>query len=281
MLLTGLALRAVDNDPTGPWASSATLLGCAVLAGCLAVWLCLQRYVVASGVFLALAVTVFGLGHGQKGPVAVVLLNVMALAATAFVWAPLEAWLRGRTPWDLRQGVPSPFAHVAVLVALFALTILAGGASWGLGVHVLAWPAVVAVMLALVACLWDADARFPLIGAYGLALAAFTLDLPGVAGEPLWVRSAELAAFVSAVTLPTRTTGWWARLQEWLAVPPRRDGWPTAWFGPTQTAAGAMVALMSLWLCFTEDFRPHPLTGPLVPWPCCCRRRGCSSARIA
>ena len=197
ILLIGLALRAVDHDATGPLAASATLLCCAALSGCMAVWLALQRYVVASGVLVSLAVTVYGVDHGQTGPLAVVLLNVLALAASGLVWVVLEVWLRNRTiSWYLRYGVTAPFAHVAIQVALAGLAVLAGITSFGVPIHILTWPTIVVVLLALFASLWDADASFPLAGTYALALVAILFVVPRVADEHLWLLFAAVSVFV-------------------------------------------------------------------------------------
>src|SRR5262249_660819 len=128
------------------------------------------------------------------------LVNALGLGVAATFWAGVELalgvrWAAPGPPGEpalarsrfaiLRSAVGMPpFAHFAANVALALRPVavgvaLASGAAGARGPRPapLAWAAALAVGAALAVSLWDAEARFPLLGLYSLGLAAVGLGL--------------------------------------------------------------------------------------------------------
>jgi hypothetical protein len=265
-----LALRGAWADPARPWWSAGATLAVSALAGILALRARLERYTYISGLLVNLAGTILWIAWGPWTATGFAYTQVICAAAAAALWCLLQRALpMEATPLRWRGRWP-PFSHAAVTAGLWTMGVViplelagpgraAGGA--------LAWTALVALIVALVVCLWDSAAGFTLGGLYAAGLFAIGLtlhssDLPA----PNFGRMAALllAGHVLLASLLQRAQALWTRLGHTLRLPARPAGWPVAWFLPTQTIAGGVVVSLSLGLALGWEGLLPRLAGPLA-----------------
>jgi hypothetical protein len=294
-----LAIRGAWNDPHRPyWSAPATLVFSGLFA-VLAVWSRWPRpgtagngepdlsaaamkaarsvrpvYVDVSGLLINMTGILLWLAWGPGTLDSFVCTNVLCLAVAAGLWLLLELALRARTtPVDLR-GLGLPFTHVAIVVALCALTlrvavaVISSMAEGGLSLDdSLAWPALGATAVAVTLCLWDREAGFALGGLYTLGLQAIGLALHGSNLSPPWfgwTAGLVLAAYVLLTAATATVAPRWTDLWRTLRLPGRSAAWPEAWFVPAQAVVAVLVLVLSVWMAIAFDRPAERLAGPLA-----------------
>jgi hypothetical protein len=269
--VAGLSLRAIGEDPAGPWVPAAGLLAGASLAGALALWTVRQSFVWVGGLLLVGIAVAFGVAADVHRSPDWVALNMLGQALAAAGCSACGSLVRRRWPHRLPRGNALPFTHVATLLSLLGVVALGvlNGAAVLANLPVpppgfLGWAALASVLLALVVSLWDPEALFPLAGLYAAGLAALGFLLTALPARWPGLEGPALAAFVTAVALIVRPRLAWLRLGRWLAIPRRVDRWPTAWYWPIQVLLGGTAAALSVWLCLSPGSREEQLAGPLT-----------------
>jgi hypothetical protein len=315
-----LAVRGAWNDPHRPyWSAPATL----VVSGLFAVLAVCSRwprptpaaeadpavpaataavlgslrpvYVDVSGLVINVTGVILWLAWGLGSFDSFVCTNILCLAVAAGLWLLLELALRARTPPVDLRGQYLPFSHTAILVALCAIALRVGVAvvsSVGEGglemAGPLAWTALGATAVAVVLCLWDREAGFPLGdlyglgfrpeylpfvpqfalgGLYALGLQSIGLALHGSRLAPAWfgwTAALVLAGYVLLTTVVGTVAPRLTRLWQALRLPDRPAGWPEPWFVPTQTAVAAVVVVLSVWMAIDFDAVGQRLAGPVA-----------------
>ncbi len=210
-----LAFRMLDNNPTGPPWTTATLF---TLGGLMTAWGILrgqQRFgLYAAALFIAATNTWFiemASGRVQDG-VHFILVNITALAASCI--AP--AWIAGtqalraadhppsRPWWPLGLHRPATFFCVMVLLLLVGGHLVddfGGGGPQATGTFT--WIAIAATFASIVACGWDPRVRLLAARLYAIALVVAGqflnhLDLEG--DRMWWSLTCTLAAFILATS---------------------------------------------------------------------------------
>jgi hypothetical protein len=294
-----LALRGAWDDPQKPYWSAPATLAVSGLFAVLAVWLRWPRpslaaddepdlatmamktfrslrpiYVDVSGLLINVTGIILWLAWGPGTFDSFICTNIVCLALAAGLWLLAELALRARTPAvDLRGHYP-PFSHLALLVALSALTLrvaVAVAASVGeAGLAMdgpLAWTAlgITAVVVAL--CLWDREAGFARGGLFAVGLQAIGLALHASRATPPWfgwTAGLALAGYVLLTSVIATVAPRLASLWQALRLPDRSAAWPEVWFGPAQTAVAAVVLVLSVWMAIAFGTLAERLAGPLA-----------------
>jgi hypothetical protein len=216
-----LSLRALDGDPLTPWWTVGGLIAMALLFAVLAWEAAHRRYVWASGMLLNLAVSIWWIESGYRLASAVagvtlrdlVYINTIAAAVTAIYSVVVHRRRidrpEGSAPEDLgpedsvpvdsgpdtRSGVSLHRVAVWVMLAMMLLGVGVGliadwaGATLD-GNKVLSGLAVVAVIVTLVARLWDPRSQYTvaclyLSGALGMGALVDSLDIADTS-QLLW-----------------------------------------------------------------------------------------------
>jgi hypothetical protein len=260
LLVLALAVRGVQQDPTGPLWSTAAVLVVSGLAGALALWSRLQVYVYVSGLLLNLAGTIwFDVWHA---PLDLALINLASLALASAFWSLVELRLWTRTPLlDLRHGW-LPFSHVAAVFAVCGLAGLIGASvATDFGFRIsgfefqvangVTWIALGAAALALAACLNDPQARFPVAGLYILGLSTLGLTLHSLSPVPQWLLGTLLSSYVLLAAVLWGVARQPGELGQMLRRLARTQDRPGSWFGPAQTLLACVTVVLSVWTCLT------------------------------
>lgn len=289
-LVVLLALGGAWGDPSRPYWSCAATLAVFMLIGALAVWARRPWYVYASGLLLNVAAYLvwqawlvdrwgvfawFPLGPDLFDRF--LLLQIMALSLASLMWSLIENHLRRREPpIDLRNNA-FPFAHVAVLLAVQFLVVLGlsalGGDLFGLGVHVrgtLAWFTIAITAVALLACLWDPEARLlglPFAPLYILGLVGGAVALHQQVFPPRalgWHAGLLLGVSVFAASVLAWLSPRWIALARKLHLTSRVHGWHAGWFIPAQISVAILALTLSIWICLDFVSVSDRLAGPIV-----------------
>ncbi len=185
--------------------------------------------------------------------------QALALAATAAFWTALKLALPKRTPSLSFGDVELAPSHLVVLAAVSLMLVLVTVGAVGnifidyrVPVGQLDGICLLVVAAAVVFCLWDSSARFPLAALYFLGLAA----------EGLWLRYREmgpreylwnLAPEVGGVMIVAGILGWWfSRMgRVWRALGIlNEERWSADWFHLCQAFFGVIVASLAFWVAF-------------------------------
>ncbi len=289
-LVVLLALRGAWGDPGKPYWSTAAALAVAVLIGAQAVWVRRPAYVYASGLLLNLvgylvwqawAVENFNVQAWMLwGPGVFdrfLFIQILCLAGSSTCWSLIDWRLRlGTPPIDLRARF-MPFPHAAVWLALHLLAMLVltalGSDVFELKVRLggsLAWTALLATLLALLICLWDAESSLwglpagPLY-AFGLLTLGFILHQtappPRLVG---WTGGLMLASYMLATNVGIRLAPWLVVLKRLLRLPSRSESMLALWYRPTQVLMAGVVLGLSVWISLNFATLPERLAGPLT-----------------
>lgn len=173
----------------------------------------------------------------------------------------IRAVYRTTGPWCR----PLVFAHAAVLGGL-ALTGLV--AAWGLVRGLLAgpplvpqtldWLALIATGAALVICLWDRAARFPLAGLYvgGLTAVGMGQIQRGLAPAQffLWGGVCDLAGFVLVAALLGWVLAKLGPVASRLRIPADARRWSGQWFRVLQAVLALASASLVVWIATEVSF---------------------------
>jgi hypothetical protein len=263
-----LALRAARSDPQRPYWSSGVTLAVAAMIGASAIRSRSQALVYLSGLLMPLsflvawvawrpvdtssswAPTAYGLGYTL----------LLGLAASSFAWSGIELTFRSATPpVSLRSQGPF-FVHLAAWMALplgcalfigsFPADLIYSGIP---GHWLLPCSALVALGLAFLVQLWDAEAPLPLAGLYGAGVLAVGLMLQSFAipASRFWLMA--MLASAGYVLLAALLASSLPRMQElWRALQLTPQGaWPQLWFLTVQLLAGLLVVGLSLLVTLT------------------------------
>jgi hypothetical protein len=256
-----LTLPSTWGDPLRPMVPAGAVLAVSLMAGVLAIGTRRPHYVWISGLLLDLVGLLFWWAWGPGTPISFVLMNALGLAVAAAFWTGIDLALSNvlnvveQTPLSLRRFLHTPFAHVAVLIALglvvLAVVFLVGSdmppplaAPDGL-----AWAALAAVAVALVVALADRRAVFAPPGLYVLGLSAVGLVLHQLKRTPAeigWSATLMLAAYTVLASLMAHAGRRWR--EHWLLV--------------MQTTVAAVVIALSLWVCLDFGAVTERLAGP-------------------
>jgi hypothetical protein len=274
------ALLWCGRDPLGPWPLAAGVLGVGITLGLLACWRDRAEYVYASGLSVCVAGSAVWLVEHAEVSLALLTLNAGCLALGAAIWTLVPLWRPGSVPLGNWAQRPWSFPHVALAGAVAALVgavtmamaIVFGtvdsagvGTAFQLGSPA-DWIAAGVVAVALVISFWDASARFPLLGLYATAAAAWGMSL--VVRRPAldifyWSAGVELAVFTLAAAglgyLLSRLRG----VCRLLRIPDDSNRWMTGWFPGVQAVLALVAAGLATWV--TLDFRFDAIAHPLVP----------------
>jgi hypothetical protein len=262
-----LAIRGGWTDPQRPyWSAGVTLLVCA-LATTMALWFRWERYAWASGLLLNLAGILVWLARGPDTFTSFLAVNGACLAAGSLFWTVLDL---GRRP--LSPASPWPFAHVSALLALALVgmvIVLDVAGSWAdegwQTTDALTLIGLLTTSAAFAGLLWDARARFPLIGLYGSGLLAIGLALHGqrlALDRFCWAAALALAGYVLLTSALRRGGDSLLASAKRLGVPERHDGWLVGWFAPTQALVSCVVVALSVWITLYFGALPDRLAGP-------------------
>jgi hypothetical protein len=271
LLLTVLALRGFAVDPTGPWASAATLLTAAVLAGGLAVWTQRHGFVYAGGALLNLAATTLGVSLGYADPLGIVLVNLFGLALGGLAWLGVEALLRWRSPSQQLGSGSLSFVTFSALASLLGLAVvvgvtpllsLAGQPLPGERLLIAVYLPTLGVLLLF--RLWDSEARDSLSGYYVLALAALALAIFALPQGQRWLTVPLLAGLAAAATFCRRVVPGWSWLVDSLGLPEVKERWPVRWFLPCQFALGGLALVLGVELTLHGATTIERFGGPLA-----------------
>lgn len=284
-VVVAMSLVGIWADPWRPWLSAAVVLTLSALFGAMALWTGTPAYVAVSGLlFNVVAFLIWqadrpAVWFGLLSPFDEFLLSqALAFASASAVWSIIGHVL-GLGAFR-SAGPPStgtPFAHIAGVMALLVLTMLAmvalsadlatvnyrlpfPAAWWTLGI----------TGVAIVLTAWDPTSRFaglPVAPLYvfGLVTMALVLHRLGMPAESsAWVAGLLLAIYVyesATVYHFAPRLGVWNR---WLRLPARATPLPTAWFLPAQVFLGTLALALSLWMCLTFADWEDRIFGPPV-----------------
>ncbi|HEY5313627.1 MAG TPA: hypothetical protein VIK18_13960, partial [Pirellulales bacterium] len=266
-----LALRACIGDPGRPWWAVGALVALVPVAAGLAWVARRQQFLWIAAGLVNLATTIWWIEQPLWQPVppsvsatllSLLEVNAMALALPAVVWLIVDLRFAARR-------ASSQFAAMHNVAAAGALAALAAVTTISLAADLdgtplpasplLNWLTVAAVALAIVACLWDSRARWPIAGLYVLGFVSLAVVVDGCNLSPRWLvwTGMMLAAAYSLVT-----SYLWSRRHGLLAIAdrlaiPRREG-PAfsglAWIVPANwlLAVAVMIACFGVELTFPE-----------------------------
>jgi len=265
LLVVGLAVRGMGNDATGPLWSVGALLAMAALAGCQAVAWSRHGYVYASGLLVNAAGIAWWIARPERSVGDFVFLNILCLAFGGAAWAIIELALRRRRPPIDVRGDWLPFTHAASVLSLAALALMIAiglvetfASARSVPVRFLAWPALVGLAIALVACLRDPSARFALPALYALGLVALGLAAQAAGPVLCWWLMPAIALYVLLTTVLWHTNSRWGILHDLLPLSPQ-----SAWFMPAKAVSAVILCGTSVFLCLDLTAAPAYL-GPLT-----------------
>ncbi len=264
-----LALRGwIGFDHPMRW-SIGTLLAMSALAAMLS-WQTLHRgYLYSAQILLSITVTVWWSTQVtvQHGLTEFIEAHVIALSLPSIVWLLLELRSRRLRSAETSWHTGFSFHNFA---ALGSLLVMAGIVWFGgsfdqqrvATIHAsiwLGWMALASASALMIACLWDAEARYPVAGLYlygllavGMALQQLTLS----PGRQAWSLTIALAFYAIATTLLWRKRDLIIAGADRLKIPRRLDPAVTElkWLIILNTWVVAVVIFRSLWidLRFTE-----------------------------
>lgn len=265
-----LALRAGPTDPDRPWWSVGALT---VLAGIFAGLACVAGW--RKGLWIAaglanLAATIWWIQTPLWQPMPpfpaalLVLLevNAVALALPALAWLAIDLrFLQRERPAKIGVHSFAAMGSLVVLACVTAISLAANLNGMPLPTNpLLNWLTVGAVAIAISACLWDGQTRWPVTGLYVLGLVGLGVAVEGYKLSPRWLfwTGGMLAAAYSLAT-----SYLWSRRQGLLAIAgqlgiPRRSG-PSfsgvSWLVPANWALASLVmaACFIVMLTFPEQ----------------------------
>ena len=256
-----VALRMPFSDPTGAWWPIGALLLISAFAASLN-WITFRRaYVYAAGILFNLAVSIWVIKY-QSQPIsslaAFVEANVIALSLTGIVWLLLELRSRRAQPAS-KFTAASSFHNVAALASLLALAavVIARVNDDLYGFYQTQFPlldlfALGSLTALLIACLWDAEARYSVASLYVIGLlAAATLlhHRPMTPPHLVWslAMAAAIQAFAAALIWRARRTvvATASRLKIPARIDPSRG--PLEWLCVFNCIVIAIVAMVALW----------------------------------
>jgi hypothetical protein len=266
-----LAIRASVSDPERPWWSVGAFVALVPVAAGLSWVVARQQFLWIAAGLLNLATTIWWIEKPLWQPIppsfhatllALLEVNAIALALPAVAWLIV----------DLRFGnrrASSQSAAMHNLAAAGALVILASVTAISLAADLKSSPlpasvllnglTIGAVALAIVACLWDARARWPIAGLYVLGFVLLAAVVDGCNLSPRWL---VWTGMMLAAAYCLATSYFWSRrrgllaIADWLAIP-RREG-PAfsglAWLVPANwlLAVAVMIACFGVELTFPE-----------------------------
>jgi hypothetical protein len=294
ILTLAAVLAVVHNgaDPQRPWWSAGTIVAASAIVGLLARYAATAgrqsgaAHVYVSGLLLNLAGMLMWQIWGPQSIAGFLAVNALCLAVGALVSTGLGQLCRlvaapramspGGTPLSAAKdvaalGAPLPYAHMAAVGSLILLAPLPA-LSLCLGLLTpdalpaleslrlagpLAWSALALAAAAMLACLGDRTARFPLWGLYLAGLTGVGIQLSGQPCPPLvlaWQAVLVLApwllltAVVASVLVRLRL---FTVREQQLAAPAR---WSIAWYQPAQAALATVVTLAALWIALDVRF---------------------------
>jgi hypothetical protein len=221
-----LGVRSCGATVALPWTSAGPVLLAAFLFGVVAVLVRSSPHVLLSGLCLSAASILGWVKWGVGGLDELVLVLTSSLAIAALLWSPLK--LR----FDLRTRLPHGAALAGLgLLALFAVLGWLDRSGWPAP---LAWVTFALVFSALLAGLWDEEAKLTLPGLYlaGLIGVAMGLRASGEDWDDLVaLGSLALTAHVLIATAACRLSRRLGSLADalglapWLSRGPVRDWW--------------------------------------------------------
>ena len=276
-LAVGFALRWCGSDPLGPWPLAGAVLGAGVVLGLLACWRGKAEYVYASGLTVCMAGSAVWLVEHPGLSLSLLTVIATCLAIAAVVWTLVELLRPGTVPapeWDERpthahvaMGAAAAMLLFAVIMAIAANIAAPAPADIApaleLGQRV-DWLAVASIVTALAVSVWDASARFPLLGLYAAAAAAVGLSLlmRRLAGDTFyWSAGLELASFVLAAAGVGSLLLRLRPVARVLRIPDDSSRWLRGWFPTAQGLLATAALAIGIWI--TLDFRFDAMVHPL------------------
>jgi hypothetical protein len=263
----GMAILVIvlDNswrDPLRPIIPALAVFVVSVVAGMLALWSRRQHYMWISGLLLNLIGLLFWSVWGSFTVTGLLLMNALGLAAAAAIWTVLDPAQSVSPRIEESFSVArftrltfAPFAAnlalafvVVVVVLLLATDLQTPRATVS---EPLAWPALAAVGVALLAALWDRRTGFAPPGLYVLGLTAVGLALHQ------WMRTRAGLGWSAAVALAGYTV---VASSLYHIFHRSREHW----FLPVQACVASVVIALSLWMCLDFTALIERLGGPIA-----------------
>jgi len=260
-----VALRGPLTDPTGAWWSIGALISMSALAAAWQ-WRTLKRgYLYAAAILFHTSFVIWLVKyHSQRINNGTEFLeaNVIALCLTSVLWLWLELRARRLAAPD-KSSTALSFHNLAALVSMFvvgsvvAVSLGADAASLSFShPFLMNWLALISLSVLMIACLWDARAKYAVAGLYviGLLKAGMILDYLQLLPRRLgWAAMMFLAihALIASLLWRSRATliGWATQLQ----IPTRMD--PSAGELKWLTVFNSTAVAVVVWLAFWIDLR--------------------------
>ena len=175
-----LALRGAWADPWKPWLPAGLAAVASLVAGTSAVLNRSLVRVAMSGLLINLAAVLLWLPAEAQTTSGLLLVNAAGLAVAAVVWTVVAIRV-GSAEWrdltDFARGVS------IVLLGFGLAPTLAGDR---VDSHLLTWGATLAVLVSMVAALWDARAMIASGGLFAAGVAAVLLGVSELTVRPIW-----------------------------------------------------------------------------------------------
>jgi hypothetical protein len=276
VLLTVLALRGMTADLARQMTPIGAALAASVLTGSVALWFRQGGFVYPSGLLFALATFLTWMAWGPSTFAAGGLAIVIGLALAAAFWQAIELpQLRIEVAKLRWRGVPfSPIATAVSLILLAAVVALAVAGDALVGnreiLGAMGWCSAIAVGVALLAALGDANSRLAWPGLYvfGLVLAGMVLQALGLPPERLaWAGALALAIHAGIASM---VASYWPQSMvetatdpaNRLRLPALQREWP--WLVPAQVTVAVAVILLGFGVAINLPALAERLTGPLA-----------------
>ncbi|MBM4071574.1 MAG: hypothetical protein FJ271_21965 [Planctomycetes bacterium] len=280
-----LSLFGIWADSWRPWLSSAVLLSLSALFGAMALWTGTPAFVAVSGLlFNVVAFLIWQASRPAEwlellSPLDQFLLSqALALGAASATWSIIGILFgRGERRSDISLAAGTPFAHIAGVLALAVLILLAAvglGADLATVNYRLPFPAVWWTLgitgFAILLTAWEPASRFaglPLAPLYAIGLVTMSLALHWLAlpaEKAAWAAGILLAIYLYEASAAYHCAPRLAGFRQALRLPARGKPLPSAWFLPAQAVIAAIALALSVWLCLTSADWQDRVFGPLI-----------------
>ncbi|GIW81631.1 MAG: hypothetical protein KatS3mg105_3438 [Gemmatales bacterium] len=277
-LVAVLAFRAAWADPWRPWFSTAITVFTAGIIAALAVWSPKRSHVIASGILLNAAGSMFWIGKGWTTWEMLMGVQIACCGLASLLWTlagislAISNW--STSHWQKLQSVEAwgsrCFAAAAIsLLSVLTLTgVIVQTAGFPFPISIASWTGLMMTLIVFIVRLWHPGARFGLPALYSTGLLAILISILSRGMTPAdfgWWSALGISLFV---LVTAGVAGWFQVRQELLQrwrLPVRQ--YERSWFETAQMTLMLVVASLSVWMSigFAEHSRRLAGAGVLVP----------------